>query len=175
MVWKYLFSVLFMVAVLAIFGGIIFALQTKLLPALQPSLDKAAGPVTNVLSALVGLSALFTCYRIASWLPAVATGDRDYSLASAWRATRWHRLRYLGFTFWLLFSLVIAGVIGAGAFFGQKMLANTYVTMGAFALIGVLSWLALFLMLSVPASHYRYLASPRAPEPPPAPEPEKSA
>ena len=64
----------------------------------------------------------------------------------------------MGFTFWLLFSLAIAGGIGAGAFFAQKALNNTYATGAAYALMGLLAWMALFLVTTISTSHYVHFA-----------------
>ena len=103
-------------------------------------------------------SALFTFYRLSSWLAGIAAGDRDYTLGTAWKATRKNRIAYLGFTFWLIFTLAIAGAIGAGAFFAQQMLPQPWVKPTAFAVMGVLAWMAMFLITSVAASHYRAFA-----------------
>jgi hypothetical protein len=157
-VWKYFFGFLFVVIVLGIFAGAIFALMTYGVPALEPKLDTAARPAATAIAVLLGLSGLFTWYRLSSWLPALATGDKDYTLGTAWRTTKKNRVRFLGFTFWLLFSLAMAGAVGAGAFFAQKALANPYATAGAYALIGILGWLALFLLMSIATSHYHHFS-----------------
>lgn len=153
-VWKYFFGFLLIVIVLGLFAGAIFALLTYGQPALEPRLAAGAKPVTIGIAVLLGLSGLFTWYRLSSWLPAIATGDKDYTLGTAWRTTKKNRVRFIGFTFWLLFSLAIIGAIGAGAFFAQKALANGYATAGAYAVMGLLGWLALFLVTSIATSHY---------------------
>lgn len=153
-VWKYFFGFLFVVIVLGLFAGAIFALMTYGVPALEPKLQSAAKPAATTIAVLLGLSGLFTYYRLSSWLPALATGDRDYTLGTAWRATKKNRVRFLGFTFWLLFSLAIAGAVGAGAFFAQKAFASPYATAGAYAVIGILGWLALFMLMTIATSHY---------------------
>jgi hypothetical protein len=155
-VWKYLFCFLFVLVVLAAVGLAIFAALEYLPSALLPHIGPAAQPVSYGVAALVGLFGLFTWYRLSTWLPAVATKATDYGLSRAWRSTRRNRIRFLGFTFWLLFGLAIAGAIGAGAFLGQQMLANPWATGAAYALIGVLIWLALFLITSISASHYYF-------------------
>jgi membrane protease YdiL (CAAX protease family) len=153
-VWTYLLGFLLVVIVMGFFAGAIFALMTYGVPALEPQLKAAAKPAATTVAVLLGLSALFTWYRLSSWLPALATGDREYTLGTAWRTTKKNRIRFLGFTFWLLFSLAIAGGLGAGAFFAQQMLDNFYVTIAAFALIGILGWLVMFLLMSIATSHY---------------------
>ncbi len=155
-VWKYFFGFLLIVIILGVFAGVIFGLMTYGVPALEPHLNTMAKPVSTVVAVLLGLSGLFTWYRLSTWLPALATGDKDYSLGKAWRTTRKNRIRFLSFTFWLLFSLAITGAVGAGAFFAQKALANGYATAGAYALIGILGWLALFLFATVATSHYAH-------------------
>ena len=127
-------------------------------PVLSPRLAAAAQPVGIGLSVLLGLFGLFTWYRLSTLLPAVAAGDKDYTLSRAWKSTRNNRMRFLGFSFWLLFSLAIAGAIGAAAFFGQKALNNNYATAVAFSLIGLLVWLSLFLITSISASHYAHFS-----------------
>jgi hypothetical protein len=157
-VWRYLFGFLLIVVVLGMVAGAIFAVLTRAVPALEPQLAAGAKPAGNVVAAILGLFGLFTWYRLSTRLPAIATGDKDYTLGKAWRATRNNRLRFLGFTFWLLFSLAIAGGIAAGAFFAQKALNNPYATGAAFGLIGLLVWLALFLITTISASHYVHFA-----------------
>ena len=157
-VWKYTACFLFMVLVLAVFAAAGAAIMIYGVPALEPQARDMARPIGIAAVVLLGLSGLFTWYRLSSWLPAVATGDSDYTLRTAWRATRRNRIRYLGFTFWLLFTLAIAGAAGAGAFFAQQALGNPYATMAAFAFIGLLGWLTLFLFMSIAAGHYVYFA-----------------
>ncbi len=162
-VWRYLFCFLFIAAVVGAAAAAVFAVQTYAVPALEPKLAAAAKPVGIGISVLLGLFGLFTWYRLSTLLPAIATGDKDYSFGTAWKATRNNRARFLGFTFWLLFSLAIAGGIGAGAFFGQQALNNTYATAAAFALIAALAWLTLFFVTSIATSHYRCFAGKQPP------------
>jgi hypothetical protein len=160
-VWRYLFAVLFILVVLAVYGGIGAGIMLKGVPALEPQLGPAAKPLGIALTVLFGLSALFTWYRLSTLLPAIAVADKDYSLGTAWRSSRNNRIAFLAFTFWFLFSLAVAGALGAGAFFGQKALNNPYVTAAAFGLIGLLVWLALFMVTSVAAAHYMYFSGKR--------------
>lgn len=153
-VWKYLLGFVMLLIVLGIIGAMIFAAITYLPPALEAQLGPASANVAKAVAALLGLIALFVWYRLSTWLPAIATHDKDYGFGTAWRTTRRNSMRYLGFTFWLLFGLGVAGAIGAGAFFGQQALGNPWVTIGAFVLIGLLVWLALFLLLTIATSHY---------------------
>jgi hypothetical protein len=162
--WRYLFGWLVLLVAMGLYGAAGFAVATKGPPALAASLGPAAKPVCIAAAVLLGLSALFTLYRLLSWLAGIAVGDRDYRFGVARRATKGNRIRYLFFTFWLLFTLAIAGAMGAGAFFGQKALANPWVTIAAFVFIGVLAWMALFLITSVAPSHYRFLAPKRESE-----------
>ena len=113
--------------------GIGFAVMTGAVPALAASIGAAAKPLGIAVTVLIGLSGLFTFYRLMSWLPGLATGERDYALGTAWRMTRGNRFAFLAFTFWLLFSLAIAGGIGAGAFFAQQSLPQPWVKPTAFA------------------------------------------
>ena len=104
------------------------------------------------------MSALFTWYRLSSWLPAVATGDKEYSAGTAWRATRKNRAAYVFFTFWLLFSCAIAGALGAAAVFGAQNSGVNWATPVAFGFTGLLGWLALFLVCTIATSHYCHFA-----------------
>lgn len=157
-VWRYLFCFLFIAAVVGAAAAGVFAVQTYAVPALEPQLAAAAKPVGIGISVLLGLFGLFTWYRLSTLLPAIATGDKDYSIDTAWKATRNNRARFLGFTFWLLFSLAIAGGVGVGAFLAQKALNNPYATAAAFAIMGLLVWLALFFITTIAASHYAHFS-----------------
>ena len=157
-VWRYLLVFLFISLVIGAVATAIFAVLTYAVPRLEPTLAAAAKPVGIGASVLLGLFGLFTWYRLSTLLPSVAVGDKDYTLSRAWKSTRSNRMRFLGFSFWLLFSLAIAGGIGAAAFFGQKALINPYATAGAFSLIGLLAWLSLFLITSISASHYAHFS-----------------
>jgi len=156
--WRYVFGFVLILAVLGIYAGATFGIATLAAPAVEPQLGPAARPLGIAIAVLLGLSALFTFYRLLSWLAALAVDDRDYTLKAAWTATKKNRLAYLGFTFWLIFSLAIAGAIGAGAFFAQASLPQPWVKPVAFGLIGVLAWLSLFLLATVAAGHYRCFA-----------------
>lgn len=160
-VWRYLFAFLFILVVLAVYGGIGAGIMLKGVPALEPQMGPAAKPVGIALAVLFGLSALFTWFRLSTLLPAIAVADKTYTLKTAWRASRNNRIAFLAFTFWFLFSLAVAGALGAGAFFGQKALNNPYVTAGAFGLMGLLVWLALFMVTSIAAAHYMYFSGKR--------------
>lgn len=154
-VWRYLLGFLLLIVVLAIYAGAAYGLAAIAPPALEPRLGLAAKPLGIVLAVLFGLSALFTFYRLSSWLAGIAAGDGAYRLGTAWKATRSNRLSYLGFTFWLLFTLGIAAAIGAGAFFAQQTLSQPWIKPVAYAVMGVLAWMVMFLVTSIAASHYR--------------------
>lgn len=157
-VWRYVSGVLLILIVLGAYAGAAFGITTLAAPALAPQLGPAARPLGIAAAVLLGLSALFTAYRLASWLAGLAVDDRDYPLKASWRATRKNRLAYLGFTFWLLFVLAIAGALGAGAFFAQQAQPDPWVKAAAFTLIGLLAWMTVFLLVTVAASHYAHFA-----------------
>lgn len=157
-VWRYILGFAMLLVVLAVYAGVIFGILTQAVPALAPHLGPAAQPAGAVVAVLLGLSALFTFYRLWSWLAGIAVEDRAYTLRTAWGVTRGNRLNYLSFTFWLLFSLAIAGGLGAGAFFAQQMLPQPWIKPTAFGVMGVLGWMAMLFVSSVAASHYRAFA-----------------
>lgn len=158
--WRYVLGVLLILIVLGVYAGAAFGVSMLAAPALEPQLGPAAKPLGLALAILLGFSALFTFYRLLSWLAALAVQDRDYTLKAAWSATRKNRLAYLGFTFWLIFTLAIAGAMGAAAFFAQASVPQPWVKPLAFALIGVIGWMAMFFLASVAAGHYRCFAAP---------------
>jgi hypothetical protein len=153
--WRYLLGFLLILIVLGLYAGAAFGITTLAAPALEPQLGPVAKPLGMALAILLGLSALFTFYRLLSWLAALAVQDRDYTLKAAWTATRKNRLAYLGFTFWLIFTLAIAGAIGAAAFFAQASVPQPWLKPVAFAVIGIIGWVAMFLITTVAAGHYR--------------------
>lgn len=154
-VWRYAAGVMLMLLVLAIYVASGLAVMTAAVPALVPSLGAAAQPLGIAVTVLIGLSGLFSFYRLMSWLAGVSVDDSAYSLRSARCASRGNRFAYLAFTFWLLFSLAIIGALGAGAFFAQQSLPQPWVKPVAFGVIGLLAWLALLFLHSVPAALYR--------------------
>ncbi|MFO1130785.1 MAG: hypothetical protein U1E16_02030 [Hyphomicrobiales bacterium] len=154
-VWRYIGGVALMLVVLAIYAGAGAAVMMAAVPSLAPTIGAAAQPLGIAVAALIGLSALFTLLRLLSWLPGLATAEEGYTLGTAWRTTRANRFAFLGLSFWLLFSLAIAGGIGAGAFFAQQSLPQPWVKPVAFAVIGVLAWLAALVVHSVPAALHR--------------------
>lgn len=154
-VWRYAAGVLLVLLIAAIYVGAAYAVMTAAVPALAPQLGAAARPLGIAVAALIGLSGLFTLYRLMSWLAAVSVGDAGYSLLAARCATRRNRWAFLAFTFWLLFSLAIIAALGAAAFFAQQALPQPWVKPVAFAVMGVLGWLALLVLHSVPAALYR--------------------
>jgi hypothetical protein len=158
--WRYLFGFLLMLVVLGLYAGAAFGVVTSSTPQLAPQLGEFASYPGIAVAVLLGLSALFTFYRLSSWLAGIAVGDRDYSLRNAWRTTAKNRFAYLGFTFWLIFTLAIAGAIGAGAFFAQQMLPQPWVKPVAFAIMALLAWFAMFFITSVAAGHYAQFGKP---------------
>ena len=157
-VWSYFAGFVLLLVVLALYAGAAYGFAVLAPPALEPHLGPAAKPLGIILAVLFGLSALFTFYRLSSWLASIAVGDRDYSIRTAWKVTAKNRMAYLGFTFWLIFTLAIAGAIGAGAFFAQQNLPQPWVKPVAFALMGILVFMAMFFITSVAAGHYRAFA-----------------
>lgn len=158
--WRYAGGFLLILIVLGVYASAAFGIGMLAAPALEPQLGPAAKPLGMALAILLGLSALFTFYRLLSWLAALAVQDRDYTLKAAWTATRKNRVAYLGFTFWLIFTLGIAGAIGAGAFFAQASVPQPWVKPVAFAVIAIIGWMAMFLIATVAAGHYRCFAGP---------------
>ena len=154
-VWRYAAGVMLMLLVLAIYVASGLAVMTAAVPALAPSLGAAAQPLGIAVTVLIGLSGLFSFYRLMSWLAGVSVDDSAYSLRTSRCASRGNRFAYLAFTFWLLFSLAIIGALGAGAFFAQQSLPQPWVKPVAFGVIGLLAWLALLFLHSVPAALYR--------------------
>ena len=154
-VWRYIAGVLLLLVVLAIYGVICAAVMAGAVPALAASLGAAAKPLGIAVTVLVGLSALFTLYRLSSWIPGLATGGDGYTLARAWRATRGNRLSFLALTFWIVFTIAIAGGLGAGAFFAQQSLPQPWVKPLAFAVMGIVGFLAVLMLHSVPAALHR--------------------
>lgn len=161
-VWRYLLGLAVILVVLGLIAAAGFAALTYLLPALEPYLGPASANAGKAVAAVLGLIALFTWYRLSTWLPAIATGNRGYGLWTAWKTTRRNSMRYLGFTFWLLFALAVAAGVGAGAFLAQQALGNSWATAAAFVLIVHLAWQALFLLMTIATSHYRHLTSEEA-------------
>lgn len=158
--WRYLLGFLLILIVLGVYAGAAFGVSMLAAPALEPQLGPVAKPLGMALAILLGLSALFTFYRLLSWLAALAVQDRDYTLKTAWTATRKNRLAYLGFTFWLIFTLGVAGAIGAAAFLAQASVPQPWVKPVAFAVMGIIGWMAMFLIATVAAGHYRCFAGP---------------
>jgi len=154
-VWRYAAGVLLILVVLGLYAGAGFAVMLAAVPALAARMGAAAAPAGIAVTALIGLSGFFTFYRLMSWLAGVSAGDRDYTLGAARRVTRSNRFAFLGFTFWLLFTLAIIGGLGAGAFFAQQSLPQPWVKPVAFAIIGLMGWLALLVIHTVPAALYR--------------------
>ncbi|PZF76232.1 hypothetical protein DK847_13600 [Aestuariivirga litoralis] len=154
-VWRYAAGVVLMLAVLALYAAAGAAVMVFAVPKLTAQLGAAAQPLGIVVTALIGLSGLFTFYRLMSWLAGLSVGDRDYGLGAAWRTTKGNRLAFLAFTFWIVFSLAMLGALGAGAFFAQQALPQPWVKPSAFGIIGLLTWLALLVVHSVPAALYR--------------------
>lgn len=154
-VWRYAAGVLLMLLVLAIYAAAIFAVMTVVVPALTPMAGTAAMPLGIVVAALIGLSGLFTFYRLMSWLAGVSAEDGDFTLRNACSASRGNRIAFLAFTFWLLFSLAVVGGLGAGAFFAQQTLPQPWVKPVVWAGMVLLAWLALLIVHSVPAALYR--------------------
>lgn len=155
-VWRYLGNVIVILVVLGLFGMAAGAAIKLGVPAMEPKLAQAAKPIGTAASGVIGLLALLASYRLSIKLPAVAAGNRQFGFGAAWRATRKNTGRYLGFTFWLVFTLAIGGAIAGGAVFAQQKLANPWITAGAFGLSGVIGLLSLFALMTVATSHYRF-------------------
>ena len=154
-VWRYAGGVLLMLVVMAIYVGAGLAVMTAFVPALSSQIGEAARLLGIGLTVLIGLSGLFTFYRLMSWLAGLSVGEGDYRLGTAWRSTKKNRFAFLAFTFWLLFTLAILAGLGAGAFFAQQSFPQAWVKPAAFTVIALLAWLALLSVHSVPAALHR--------------------
>jgi hypothetical protein len=155
-VWKYLWGLAILVMVIGLMAGLSALTAMKGPALLQPNLAGAAKPAATGLAGVLGFLALFFGLRLMTRLPAIAVGDRKYGFASAWRATRRNSLRYLGFLFWLVFGIAIAGAIGAAAVYARRLVPDPYVSAGAIAAIVIIGLWCLFVLMSVPASHYAF-------------------
>ncbi|MFT3986383.1 hypothetical protein [Aestuariivirga sp.] len=155
-VWRSLFAHLMVFVALAIFAALAAAMKTFGEPWLTARIGGAAKPVTILVLVILGIIGLTTGYRLAVKLPGVAIGRRDYKFRHAWGDTRRNTLRFLGFTFWYLFSLAVAGAICAGAFFAQKAEPTLWAQIAAAVVIALAIWFALWMSLTVFASMYSY-------------------
>jgi hypothetical protein len=154
LVWRYLARFVIIGVILAVIFGLAGA-------AFQfASVESAPGPVAKmagtVVAALLGLFALFAWYRLSTALPALAAGNADYGIGSAWRATRRNSLRFLGFTFWLLFALAIGNGLTAGAVMAQQMMPNAWIVAGAAVFATAMSLLTALVSTSIATSHYYF-------------------
>ena len=111
-VWRLMLGHVLLIVALGLYAGAAFSAIAFAAPALAGTLGAAAKPIAIVIALLLGLSGLFTLYRLASWLAGISVADTDYTLRTAWRRTAKNRIAYLSFTFWLLFTLAIAGGMG---------------------------------------------------------------
>ena len=153
-VWRYFFRFVIISFVIAIIAGVAMAVMQML--AAGDLLGAAGRPVGIGVAVILGLFALFVWYRLSSALPAVAVDDRDYGLGAAWRATRRNSLRYLGFTFWLIFALTIGNGLSGGAMAAQDALKNPWLTAGAGVLAAFFSLLTIFVTSSIATSHFYF-------------------
>lgn len=154
-VWRYLGATFLLLVVLGVYTAAGLAVMMYALPAFATPLGAAAKPLGIAATVLIGLSGLFTFYRLMSWLAATAASDGGYGLAVAWRTTGSNRVAFVSFTFWLLFSLGIAGAVGAGAFFAQQSLPQPWVKPVAFAVMALVAWLSVLMLHTIPAALYR--------------------
>jgi hypothetical protein len=157
-VWRHAAGLIVMLMVLGLYAAAAYAVSVYGPPALPLQLAPFAKQLVIAVQVLLGLSALFSFYRLASWMAGIAAGDGDYTLRAAWARTRGNRFRFLGFSFWLLFTLAIGAGLGAGAFYGQQMMPDPWLKAASFAVIGFLALLALLLIVSVAAALYRGFA-----------------
>lgn len=153
-VWRYFAGFVVIVIIEGAIAAAAFALLKYLPPLLLPHAGPAAAAIAKGLAGLLGLIAVMVWYRLTTRLPAIATGIRGFK---ALRSTGGNFWTFLGFTFWLVFSLAIAGALGAGAFMGQQMLGNEWLTAAAFTFIGLLGWLSLFLLATISTSLFHFL------------------
>lgn len=155
-VWHYLAALLLFWAILAVFAIAILHARTELPLTLAGRAGPATGPIVNGLTGLLGLLVFFVSFRLCAKLPAAAVGDTGFGFGTSWRSTGWCHWRILGHAFWLLFTLAIVGAIGAGLFFATRLSSASWVMPAAAAALAMLAWFALLLLLTIPASFYRY-------------------
>ncbi|MGL6183384.1 MAG: hypothetical protein ACRC2G_14510 [Aestuariivirga sp.] len=153
-VWRYLFRFVIIGIIVALIAGVATAVMQTL--AAGELLGPAGRSVGIAVAVILGLFALFAWYRLSSALPAVAVDNKEYGLAAAWRATRRNSLRYLGFTFWLIFALAIGNGLSGGAFAAQEALKNPWLTAGAGVLAVFFSLLTIFVTSSIATSHFYF-------------------
>lgn len=152
-VWRLLGVVILMAAFVAALGAAGFAVMTQLPPLLTPRLGCAAQGLAIAVYAILGLIGRLAGCRLASKLPAAASGARGYA---ALRTTKHNSWRFLAMIFWLVFTLAFAGAIAAGGYFLLPRFDNAWTTGLALVLAAAAAWFALFFLLTVPASLYRY-------------------
>ena len=155
-VWNFFLGLVILLMVIGLMSGASALMALRGPVFFESNLAGAAKPAATGVAGIIGISALFVGLRLMTRLPAIALGNRDYGFGSAWRATRRNTIRYLGFLFWLVFTLAIAGGIGAGAVMARTVLPNPWVVGGGIAAATVIGLWIVFVLMSVPACHYRF-------------------
>ena len=160
-VWRYLFHLIFIAMVMTALIGLPIAGFIHWKPLLQDRLGPLLPALTIAGGAILAIAAQVCLYRLSFKLPATSIGRRDYGFAKAWRDSRGNTLRFMGFSFWLYFSVAICAAIGAAAFFAQGLIHNPLSPAAAIGLIAILSWLYVFLLFTIAASLYSFFGENR--------------
>jgi len=160
-VWRYLIALLVFLVIVGGLAGLAALVAVRGAPSLVPKLGPAAQPAANVSAGVTALIAVLVALRLMTRLPAIAVANRAYGFGRAWRTTKRNSLRYLGFLFWLIFGLAIAGGIGAGAVMARKLVADPWVVGGGTAVAAIIGLWIVFLLMTVPVSHYRFFGDGR--------------
>jgi hypothetical protein len=160
-VWRFLGYLLVIAVWLAIVGGLAVLVLTRLTPEAMPQLGPMAKPLSIALAVVLVLIGLLVADRLSTSLAAVAVANRSFGIGQSLRVTRRHTWRLLGMTFWMLFTLAIAGSIAAGGYLLHQQLGTPW-TLGLAILLGALvTWFSVFFVLTLPASVYRHLGEGR--------------
>lgn len=156
-VWRYLGRLVLILVFVGIIGALGFVIFTRVPAVLVAEIGPAGDLVAKAAAIIVWIITWFVWLRLMSALPAVSTGNAGYGLPAAWKITRKNTMRYLAFTFWMVFVLDLAGAIGAGLnFLVKAMPGNQLVEIAAFAASGIISLWSFFFLLTIPAAHYRF-------------------
>ena len=160
-VWRFLGYLLVIAVWLASVGGLVVLVLTRLTPDAVPQLGPAAKPLSIALAVVLGLTGLLVADRLSTNLAAAAAANRSFGMGRSLRVTRRHTWRLLGMTFWMLFTLGLAGAIGAGGYLLHQQFGTPWTLGLAAVLFAVVAWFSVFFLLTLPASVYRHLGEGR--------------
>lgn len=160
-VWRFLGYLLVIAVWLAIIGGLVVLVLTRLTPDSVPQLGPAAKPLSVVLAIVLGLIGLLVADRLSICLAAAAAANRNFGIGQSLRVSRRHTWRLLGMTFWMLFTLGLADTIAAGGYLLHQQFGTAWALGIAGVLAAVVAWFSVFFVLTLPASVYRHLGEGR--------------